>query len=66
MSDVNKELSKVYTKHYGLGDDYRIHAVLDSLLYGVKKAAKKNNVSIPSIYKWRREYGQAVIKMFSQ
>ena len=54
-----EKLNKVYTKDYGLGDDYRIHAVIDSLLYGVEAAAKKRRVSVSSIYKWRRDYNQA-------
>ena len=57
-----EKLSKVYTKDYGLGDDYRIHAVIDSLLYGVKAAAKKRRVSITSIYRWRKDYAKVTRK----
>ena len=57
-----EQLNKVYTKDYGLGDDYRIHAVIDSLLYGVEKAAKKRRVSVSSIYKWRRDYAKVTRK----
>ena len=56
------QLKDTYTKDYGLGDDYRIHAVLDSFLYGVRKAAKKRNVSEASIYKWRKDYAQTTLK----
>ena len=55
------ELKEVYTKGYGYGDDYRIHCVIDSLLYGVKAAAKKRRVSKTSIYKWRKAYAQALL-----
>ena len=61
----NNELTKVYHKDYGLGDDFRIHAVADSLLYGVKTAAKKSNVSIVSIYKWRRDYAKKMLGNWS-
>ena len=57
-----EQLNKVYTKDYGLGDDYRIHAVIDSLLYGVEEAAKKRRVSTTSIYRWRKDYGKAARK----
>ena len=56
-----KQLNHVYTKDYGYGDDYRIHCVIDSLLYGVKAAAKKRRVSKTSIYKWRKAYAQALL-----
>lgn len=62
MSDLGNNLTKVYTKDYGLGDDYRLRAVLDSLIYDPKKAAKKNNVSLTSIYKWRKHYGLAALE----
>jgi hypothetical protein len=56
------QLKNVYTKDYGLGDDYRIHAVIDSLLYGVEAAAKKRRVSVTSIYRWRKDYAEATRK----
>ena len=56
------KLNKVYTKGYGLGDDYRIHAVLDSLMYGVKAAAKKRRVSVSSLYRWRKDYIKATLE----
>ena len=55
------QLNQVYTKDYGYGDDYRIHCVIDSLLYGVEVAAKKRRVSTTSIYKWRRAYAHALL-----
>lgn len=56
-------LKNVYTKDYGYGDDYRIHCVIDSLLYGVEAAAKKRRVSVTSIYKWRKAYAQATLEL---
>lgn len=58
-----KQLKEVYTKDYGYGDDYRIHAVVDSLLYGIETAAKKRRVSVTSIYRWRKDYAKATLKL---
>ena len=57
------QLKNVYTKDYGFGDDFRIHCVLDSLLYGVEGAAKKRRVSTTSIYKWRKDYAKATLEL---
>lgn len=58
-----EQLKDVYAKDYGLGDDYRMHTVIDSLLYGVKDAAKKRNVSTSSIYRWRKDYAKATLEL---
>lgn len=58
-------LKNVYAKDYGYGDDYRIHCVLDSLLYGVEEAAKRRKVSTTSIYKWRKDYAQATLELLA-
>jgi hypothetical protein len=60
------QLKEVYHKDYGLGDEHRIHVVVDSLLYGVKAAAKKRRVSTTSIYKWRKDYAKAVLSRLSE
>lgn len=47
-----------YHPDYGLTDDLRIKSVRDSKLLSVKEAAIKNNVSIASIYNWRKALEQ--------
>jgi hypothetical protein len=46
-----------YDPAYGLPDSQRYKAVLTSIKYGVAKAADIHNVSVASIYKWRRDLG---------
>ena len=55
------KIKDVYAKHYGLGDEFRLLCIADSLLMGVKRAAKKRNVAEGSIYKWRRDYVKALM-----
>lgn len=40
---------------YGLPDELKLQSILLSLQIGVKQAAKRMNVSISSIYKWRKQ-----------
>lgn len=55
-----KYLNKVYTKDYGYPTEYRLQAVFDSILHGVDKAAEKHRVSVTSLYRWRRDYSEAL------
>jgi transposase len=43
-----------YHPDYGLDDTTRLEAVRLSKQIGTEKAAEKMNVSIASIYKWRK------------
>jgi len=43
-----------YHKDYGVTDDVRLAAVRDAELMKIEQAAKKNGVSVGSIYKWRK------------
>jgi transposase len=43
-----------YHPAYGLDDTTRLEAVELSKQIGIQKAAEKLNVSIASIYKWRK------------
>jgi len=43
-----------YHPAYGLDDTTRLEAVRLSKKIGIKKAAEKMNLSLASIYKWRK------------
>lgn len=43
-----------YHPEYGLTDEIRIKSINDARIWGVKIAAEKNRVSVPSVYKWRK------------
>jgi transposase len=49
-----------YHPDYGLDDTTRLEAVRLSKQIGTEKAAEKMNVSIASVYKWRREMKEAI------
>ena len=55
-----EQLKKVYTKDYGYPTEYRLQAVFDSILYGIDDAAAKHRVSTGSVYRWRRDYAEAI------
>ena len=44
-----------YNEMYGLDDETRLKAVELANEIGVRKASKQMNVSITSVYKWRKE-----------
>lgn len=44
-----------YDEMYGLDDETRLKAVELANEIGVRKASKQMNVSITSVYKWRKE-----------
>jgi transposase-like protein len=44
-----------YHPEYGLPDEIRLRAVFDAKAVNVKAAAETNNVSVASIYKWRKK-----------
>jgi hypothetical protein len=49
------QLSKFpYDERYGLDDETRLKAVELANEVGVKKASEQMNVSIASVYKWRK------------
>ena len=48
-----------YHPDYGLTDELRIKSVRDAKVMTVKKAAETNNVSIASIYNWRKALEQS-------
>jgi transposase-like protein len=43
-----------YNEMYGLDDETRLKAVELANEIGVRKASKQMNVSIASVYKWRK------------
>ena len=43
-----------YHPEYGLTDEIRLKAINDARIFSVKVAAKKNRVSVASVYKWRK------------
>jgi transposase-like protein len=47
-----------YHPEYGLPDEIRLRAVFDAKAVNVKAAAETNNVSVASIYKWRKRLGE--------
>ena len=61
-TELLKELETVYHKDYGFPHEMRLHIVFDSMLYGIKAAAKKNRVSEVSIYKWRKDYASVLLE----
>jgi hypothetical protein len=49
-----KKQSLKYHPEYGLTDEIRLRAIEDARCMEVKLAAKKNRVSVASVYKWRK------------
>lgn len=45
-----------YHDDYGLPEETRIKAIVDSEIIGISKAAALNRVATTSIYRWKRAY----------
>ena len=46
-----------YHKDYGIPSSMRLHAVYESYALCPKRAAVNNNVSLSTIYRWRKDCG---------